>query len=178
MTGGGSGPRGRSEFRAVIEVSGVAETRAAILEMGARAYNTMPLMTELTGVLFESQRERVQQAPWVPLASSTVTRKEEQGSNPAILRDEPRKIGGTPTRSRDALYMALTVDGAPGQVKRATRTWAIFGADSAGNHSLFYARFVQNVKGKKRRLLAINEATAALVTERVANWIRPGMTGV
>lgn len=172
------GPQGRSEFRAEVIVSGAHETAAAIREMGRRAYETLPLMEELKELLFESQRERVQSAPWTPLTEGTVERKSAQGSNTAILRDEPRLIGGTPTRSRDALYMALTTDGAPGQIKRATRTWAIFGADSAGNHSLFYARFVQNVKGTKRRILAINEGTASTVTERVANYIRPGMSGV
>lgn len=171
MAGGGSGPRGRSEFRAYVEVNGAVESAAMIRSMGSRAYNTLPLMGQLAEYLAQTQRDRVRQAPWIPLADVTVERKIGQGSNPAIMRDEPRRIKGTPTRQRDALYRALTVSGAPGQIKRATRTWAIFGVDSAGNHQLFYARFVQNVKGAKRRILAINEEQALTITERVALYI-------
>lgn len=177
MAGSGSGPRGRSEFRAEIKVTGAQETANAILAMGARAYNTLPLMEELKEVLYEASKARVEQAPWTPLKQSTIQRKSAQGQSTEILRDEWRPIKGTPTRQGDALFTALTVDGAPGQIKRATRTWAIFGADSAGNHSLFYARFVQNVKGTRRQILAINESTAMVIVERVANWIRPGLTG-
>lgn len=174
MAGGGSGPRGRSEFRAEVIVTGAAETAAEFRSMGARAYNTLPLTEQIKELLFESQRERVQQAPWAPLKDSTITRKSAQGSNIGVLRDEPRTINGTPTRRRDALYTALTVNGAPGQIKRATRTWAVFGADAAGNHPLYYARFVQNVKGTHRRLLAINQTTALGIVERVGSWIRFG----
>lgn len=159
-------------------MTGAAETAKAILAMGERAYNTLPLMEEIKEILFESQAERVQSAPWTPLTEGTVERKTSEGSNPAILRDEPRYWKGKPTRTPDALYLALTLDGATNQIKRATRTWAIFGANSSGTNQLYYARFVQNVKGKKRRILAINEETAMTVTEMVANYIRPGMTGV
>lgn len=174
MAGGGSGPRGRSEFRASVEVSGATETAEQLRMMGARAYNTLPLMEQLVEVLAETSKQRVESAPWAPLTESTVARKEAQGSNPAILRDEPRVWKGAPTRTRDALYRALTTSGAPGQVKRVTRTWAIFGVDAAGNHKLFYARFVQNVKGKRRRILAINQETALVIIERVGSWLRFG----
>ena len=174
MAGGGSGPRGRSEFRATVEVSGATETAAAFRSMGARAYNTLPLMEVIKERLFEASKERVESAPWAPLTEGTIARKVEQGSNPAILRDEPRMWKGSATRRRDALYTALTVSGAPGQVKRCTRTWAIFGVDAAGNHSLYYARFVQNVKGTKRRILAINQSVALEVTEMVGSWVRFG----
>lgn len=172
MAGGGSGPRGRSEFRATVDVSGVTETQAMLRQIGLRAYQTLPLMEELKEVLYEASKERVGSAPWAPLADVTVARKASQGSNTSILRDEPRTIKGTATRRRDALYQALTTDGAPGQVKRATRTWAIFGVNTSG--SLYYGRFVQNVKGTTRRLVAIDEGTAALIVERVGAWVRFG----
>ncbi|MGZ4530810.1 MAG: hypothetical protein ACXVXP_00490 [Mycobacteriaceae bacterium] len=172
--GGGSGPGGRSEFRAEVEVFGANETAHKILEIGARAYNTLPLMEALKEYLFETQSARVKSAPWAPLTEGTVARKASQGENTEILRDEWRPIKGTPTRVGNKLYLALTLDGATGQIKRATRTWAVFGADSAGNHQLFYARFVQNVKGKKRRILAISEGEALTITQRVGSFIRFG----
>lgn len=171
MAGAGSGPRGRSQLQAEVDVFGADTTAAAIRSMGMRAYNTLPLMEELKEFLFETQSARVKSAPWTPLKETTVARKVATEEDPSILRDEWRPIGGRATRVGNKLYLALTLDGATGQIKRATRTWAIFGADAAGNHQLFYARFVQNVKGTKRRLLAIGEGDALTITAKVANWI-------
>lgn len=173
MAGGGGGPGGRSEFRASVEVMGVQHTEDMIARMGARAYNTLPLTVELAEFLARSQRQRVEEAPWAPLADDTVARKASQGEDTGILKDEWRPIKGAPTRRGNALYSALTTAGAPGQIKRATRTWAIFGVDTKGE--LFYARFVQNVKGTKRRILAISATDALTITERVANYITHGV---
>lgn len=172
MAGGGSGPGGRSEFKAVVEVEGVAHTADMLARMGARAYNTLPLTEQLAEFLAASQRQRVEEAPWAPLTDDTVARKASQGEDTGILKDEWRPIGGTPTRRGNALYNALTTDGAPGQIKRATRTWAIFGVDTKGD--LFYARFVQNVKGTKRRILAISAADGLAIVEKVANYVTHG----
>jgi hypothetical protein len=174
MAGGGSGPGGRSEFRAEVEAFGVGETVEGLRMLGARAYNTFPLMEQLKEYLFMTQRQRVQEAPWTPLTEGTIARKASQNEDTSILRDEWRPIGGKPTRVGNKLYFALTMDGATGQLKTATRTWAIFGVKSHGKQELFYARFVQNVKGTKRRILAINESQALIITEKVAAWVRFG----
>jgi hypothetical protein len=143
-----------------------------LARIGARAYQTLPLTEQLAEFLAVSQRQRVQEAPWAPLTEGTVARKASQGEDTGILKDEWRPIKGTPTRRGMALYNALTSDGAPGRIKRATRTWAIFGVETKGE--LFYARFVQNVKGTKRRILAISDTDALTITERVANYITHG----
>jgi hypothetical protein len=174
MAGGGSGPRGRSEFRAEVTVTGATETADMLRMMGARAYNTLPLMEVIKEKLFQASRERVQSAPWAPLKGTTIARKISQGEDPSILRDEWRPIRGRSTRVGNKLYLALTLDGATDQVKVATRTWAVFGVNAKGNNPLFYARFVQNVKGTKRKILAINQSTALEITEGVGAWIRFG----
>jgi hypothetical protein len=152
-----------------VEVNGALQAGERLRMLGSRGYNTLPLTEKLVEVLAASQRKRVEEAPWAPLTEGTVARKVSTGENPAILRDEWRPIKGKATRTGNALYLALTLDGATGQVRAATRTRATFGVNTKGN--LFYARFVQNVKGTKRRILAIDEATALTVTEMVGSWL-------
>lgn len=164
----------RSAFRAEITVMGATATAEKINLMGARAANTLPLMEMIKELLFVQQQRRVQSTPWVPLKEVTIARKMAQGENTAIMRGEWRMIGGQATRIADKLWLAMTLDGATGQIKRATRTTATFGVDSKGNHQLFYARFVQDVKGTKRRLLAISSADAVEILDRVGNWIYVG----
>lgn len=145
-----------------------------IAAMGARAFNTFPVMEAVKEMLFEQQKARVLSEPWEPLKSSTIARKERQQEDVSIFRDEWRPVKGSATRVGNKLWFALTVNGATGQIKRATRTTATFGVDSKGNHQLFYARMVQNVKGTKRRILAISAADATILTIKVANYIVDG----
>jgi hypothetical protein len=163
-------------FRAEVEVFGAKQSAEALRNMGERAYNTGPLMVELLLVLADSQRERMKTAPWAALKENTVERKAEQGEITEIFRDESRPIKGSPTRVPDALYNAITVPGAPGQLRHTTRTWAVFGVQSAGKGQLFYARFVQNVRGTRRKILAISEETALTVAERTASYVYSGWT--
>lgn len=163
-----------TQFRAEVEVFGVSHSVEKLTAMGARAMNTLPLMEMIKELLFEQQRARVQSAPWAPLADSTITRKASQDEDVSIFRDEWRPIGGKATRVGNKLYLALTLDGATGQIKRATRTTATFGVQSKGNQQLFYARFAQNVKGTHRQILGISDDDALGITERVGNWIYVG----
>lgn len=163
-----------SRIRLAVEVNGAKVAADALLAMGERAFNTQPLTEMLVRELFDESRKRVQQAPWKPLTDGTVRRKSSQGEDTGILRDEWRPIKGVPTRRGDALYTALTTWGAPGQLARATRTMATFGVHSAGQGPLFYARFVQNVHGTKRRILAISEARAIAISEMVVRYITHG----
>lgn len=163
-----------SKHRVVVDVFGIKETSEALRAMAERAYNTYPLTRETVAFLADEQRERMNKSRYLPLTAGTTERKILQGENPGTFRDEYRPIKGQPTRRRDALYQAVTVPGAPGQIRRATRTWAIFGVDSAGKGELFYARMVQNVKGRKRKILAISEKGAMTLGERAANYITSG----
>lgn len=168
-------PNKLSNHRVVVEVAGAKESAEAIRLMGERAYNTWALTEEMVTFLADEQRERIKKASaYEPLETSTVERKLEEGENPEIFRDEARMIKGTATRERDALYRAVTVPGAPGQLRRNTRTWAVFGVESAGKGKLFYARFVQNVRGHKRKILAISAEGAMTIAERSANYITHG----
>lgn len=164
-----------SRIRLAVEVSGANKSAEAFGAMAERAYNTLPLTEMLVRELFDISRKRVDRAPWAPLTDGTVARKNAQGEDSGILRDEWRPIKGVPTRKGDLLYTALTQWGAPGQYKRATRTMATFGVQSAGQGPLFYARFVQNVKGKKRRILAVSRADAAGISEMVVRYITSGL---
>src|SRR6185312_7122318 len=112
-----------------------------------------------------------------PLEDSTAERKEKEGEIPELFRDERRRIRCEDTRDRDALYRALTQVSAPGQLKHATRTTATFGLQSAGQGPFFYARFVQNVKGNKRRILAISTDDAMIITGFI-EWYIMGSTSV
>lgn len=163
-----------SAFRAQVLVNGDVHAAEQIDQMAARAFDTLPLMEEIKDLLFAQQKARVESQPWEPLKDSTIARKARQDQDTSIFRDEWRPIRGTATRIGNQMWLALTLDGATGQVKRATRTTAKFGLDSAGNHKLFYARFVQNVKGTKRKILAISEADALEITLRIAKWIYDG----
>lgn len=156
-----------SQLRAVVEIDGLTASEEMLKRMGDRAFGTEVLMEEIAEMLEIAARARLSSAPWKPLTSGTIARKASQGEDIRIMHDEWRPIGGTPTRKGDALYTAL--DGGPGSYKRATRTTATYGVHTNGD--LFYARFVQNVKGTKRRLLAIDEATAITVTEMVGSWV-------
>lgn len=163
-----------SAFRAEISVNGDLHAAERIEAMGARAFNTVPVMEAVKEMLFAQQRARVLSEPWEPLKETTVARKARQGEDTSIFRDEWRPVGGLATRVGNKLWLALTMNGATGQIKRATRTTATFGVDSKGNHQLFYARMVQNVKGTKRKILAISAADATEITLKIANWIYDG----
>lgn len=163
-----------SSFRAEIEVNGAAHAAERIAAMGARAFNTFPLMEAMKEVLFAQQKARVLSSPWTGLKDVTVQRKVAQNEDPSIFRDEWRPIGGNATRTGNKLWFALTLNGATGQIRRATRTTATFGVDSKGNNQLFYARFVQNAKGTQRKILAISDADALIITQKAANWINEG----
>jgi hypothetical protein len=156
-----------SRFRAQIQVEGVNITEGYLREMGDRAFATEVLMSELAEMLEIAARSRLHKAPWKPLTSGTVARKAAQGEDTSLMRDEWRPIGGTPTRRGDALYTAL--DGGAGSFKHATRTTATYGVNTKGD--LFYARFVQNVKGTKRKLLAIPADHAVFMVDRIASYI-------
>jgi hypothetical protein len=157
----------RSQFKAIVEIEGLKASQDLLKECGERAYHSTLLMEELSEMLEIAARARLAKAPWVPLTGGTVTRKASQGENTAIMRDEWRPIAGTPTRKGDALYAAL--DGGPGSYKLATRTTATYGVHTTGD--LFYGRFVQNVKGTKRKLLAIPAEYAVGMTDKVATYI-------
>jgi hypothetical protein len=163
-----------SSFRAEISVNGDIHAAERIAEMGARALNTFPLMEAMKELLFAQQKARVLSTPWEPLKDSTVARKLAQNEDPSIFRDEWRPMAGRSTRTGNKLWFALTMNGATGQIKRATRTTATFGVDSAGRGSLYYARWVQNVHGTKRKILAISDADALVITMKTANWIYEG----
>lgn len=156
-----------SRFRAQVLVEGVNVTEAYLRNMGERAFATEVLMSEVAEMLEIAARSRLHGSPWKPLTTGTIARKEAQGEDTSIMRDEWRPIGGTPTRQGDALYTAL--DGGAGSFKHATRTTATYGVNTKGN--LFYARFVQNVKGTKRKLLAIPGDHAVLMVDRIASYI-------
>jgi hypothetical protein len=156
-----------SRFRAQIQVQGVAVTEGYLKEMGNRAFATEVLMSELAEMLEIAARDRLAKKPWKPLTSGTVARKASQAENTDIIRDEWRPIAGTPTRRGDALWTAL--DGGAGSFKHATRTTATYGVNTKGD--LFYARFVQNVKGTKRKLLAIPADAAVGMVDRIATYI-------
>lgn len=162
-----------SAFRAEISVEGVDMAVAEFREMAKRAVNTAPLMARISELLFAQQKARVESTPWEPLKDSTIARKAAQGQNTGIFRDEWRPIKGSATRVGNKLWLALTLDGATGQVKRFTRTTATFGVDSKGNHQLFYARFAQNNHGTQRRILAISDSDAVEITMAIANYIYP-----
>jgi hypothetical protein len=162
-----------SAFRSEITVEGVDMTVGEFERMARRAVMTAPLMARISQLLFEQQKARVESAPWAPLKDSTLGRKAAQGENTAIFRDEWRPVKGRATRVGDKLWLALTLDGATGQIKRFTRTTATFGVDSKGNRQLFYARFVQNVKGTKRKILAISSEDALVISMEVAKYIYP-----
>jgi hypothetical protein len=110
--------------------------------------------------------------PWEPEAQSTQTRKAREGASTEVFRDQ-RSQGTSKSRQRtpDALYHAVTSPHDPGQVRRVTKTAATFGIRASGRGPLFYARFASNVKGVKRRILAMNPATVALVTRRYCRYI-------
>ena len=156
-----------SQFKAVVEIAGLDMAEASIKEMGDRAYNTTILMEELMEELEIAARARLADPGWAPLTEGTVTRKASQGEDTSIMRDEWRPIAGNPTRRGDALYTAL--QGGPGSYKAATRTTATFGVNTTGE--LFYARFVQNVKGTQRKLLAIPEQYAVLIVDKTVRYI-------
>lgn len=163
-----------SAFRAEISVEGVDESVTAFRAMATRAAHTLPLMEEISQILFEQQKTRVEGLPWTPLKQVTIDRKARTNEDTTILHDEWRPLkGGKPSRVGNQLWLALTLDGATGQIKRATRTTATFGVDSKGNHKLYYARFVQNVKGTKRRILAISDEDALAICLRIAGYIYP-----
>ena len=163
-----------SRLRVAVEINGDVQAQAIIKEMGRRAMETSPLMAAVAQELFHISAERVKEAPWAPLKDNTVARKVSQEENPEIIRDEWRPIKGRATRVGDKLYLALTLRGATGQILRSTRTTATFGVKSKGNQELFYARFVQNVKGTKRRLLAIPAESAVTIGEMASFWIMEG----
>lgn len=153
-----------SAFRAHIEVNGDAQAAHFIEQIGYRASHTLPLMKDLVEVLQLQQKRRMEQKPWAPLEANTVARKVSENENPDTFRDEARRIKGQATRVPDALYRAITVPNAPGQLRYVTRASATFGLKSAGHGEFFYARFVQNVKGKKRRILALTPDDALMLT--------------
>jgi hypothetical protein len=162
-----------SAFRSEITVEGVDMTVGEFERMARRAVMTAPLMARISQLLFEQQKARVESQPWEPLKESTLKRKAAQGENTGIFRDEWRPIKGTTTRVGNKLWLALTLDGATGQVKRFTRTTATFGVDSKGNRQLFYARFAQNNHGTKRKILAISSEDALAISVEVAKYIYP-----
>jgi hypothetical protein len=156
-----------SKFRAQITIEGVNVTEAYLKDMGDRAFATEVLMEEMCELLEIAARSRLAMSPWAPLTADTVARKSSQGEDTRIMHDEWRPIGGSPTRKGDALYTAL--DGGAGSYKTATRTMATYGVHTQGN--LFYARFVQNVKGTKRKLLAIPAEYAVGMADKIATYI-------
>jgi hypothetical protein len=156
-----------SRFRAQVTIEGLAVTEEFFKEMGNRAFATEVLMEEMAERLEIAARSRLQGSPWKPLASDTVARKSAQGEDTGIMRDEWRPIGGTPTRRGDALWTAL--DGGAGSYKHATRTTATYGVNTKGE--FFYARFVQNVKGTKRKLLAIPADHAVGMVDTIVMYI-------
>jgi hypothetical protein len=156
-----------SKFRASVLVQGVDVTETYLRDMGERAFATEVLMSEIAEMLEIAARSRLHGSPWKPLTDGTVARKSAQGEDTGIMRDEWRPIKGTPTRRGDALYTAL--DGGAGSFKHATRTTATYGVNTKGD--LFYARFVQNVKGTKRKLLAIPADHAVGMVDRIASYI-------
>lgn len=160
-----------SAFKAYIEVNGDAQAADMIRGVGARARDTLPLMVELVDVLQMQQARRVAANPYLPLSEETVARKTRENENPETFRDESRYIHHRPTRTPDAMYRALTETTYPGQLKHATRTTATFGLQSAGQGPFFYARFVQNVKGTKRRILAISSDDAMILLGWVEQYI-------
>lgn len=163
-----------SALRAYIEVNGDILAADAIKSIGRRASHTRPLMEVIVGQLQQQQRARVAAKPWKPLEDSTVEKKTRENEDPEIFRDSSRRIKGVPTRVPDALYRAITQAGAPGQLRLVTRASATFGIKSAGHGELFYARFVQNVKGNQRRILAISETDALALVRTTASFIYDG----
>lgn len=163
-----------SSFRAYVEVNGDTHAIDAVKAIGYRASHTTPLMQAIVGQMSMQQKARVEQKPYTPLGAGTVARKTSENENPEIFRDEARRIKGVPTRIPDALYQAATTPGAPGQLRRVTRASATFGLKSAGNGQFFYARFMQNVKGKKRRIFAISESDALALVKTVASYVYDG----
>lgn len=163
-----------SAFRAYVEVNGDVRAADAIKAIGHRAAHTLPLMEVVVGQMAQQQKRRVESKPYTPPQANTVARKASENQNPDIFRDEARRIKGQPTRVPDALYRAATSAGAPGQLRHITRASATFGLKSAGNGEFFYARFVQNVKGKKRRIFAISETDALALVKTVASFVYDG----
>lgn len=163
-----------SQLKAVIEINGDALAADLLKAIGDRAYNTRPLMERTVGVLQVQQARRIQSGAYEPLTDETTARKVRELENPGVFRDEARFVKGAPTRVPDELYQAVVSSDHPGQLRRITRASATFGLKSAGNGPLFYARFVQNVKGKKRRILAISPANARTLVFGVASYVFDG----
>jgi hypothetical protein len=168
-----------SGFRTEITIEGVDSTAEEFRAMGERAMMTLPLMERLKEILFVQQRARVQSEPWEPLMDSTIARKVADHEDPSIMRGEWRMVrGGRASRVANKLWLAMTLDGATGQVKRATRTTATFGVQAKGTQQLFYARFAQNNHGKQRRLLAISADDAMDLNLEIAHYIYPASVKV
>jgi hypothetical protein len=163
-----------SAFRAYVEVNGDKQIEESLREIGHRGSHTTPLMAQMVDLLQFQQARRVQSKPWAPLAAGTVERKAREGENTDILRDESRMIKGVPTRVPDAMYSAIVTPNFPGQLRRVTRASATFGLQSAGRGPFFYARFVQNVRGVKRRILAISQKDALTLLVEVDRWLFKG----
>jgi hypothetical protein len=163
-----------SQLKAYVDVNGDVAAADALKSIGYRASHTRPLMEQIVGVLQAQQARRIQSDPYTPLAEDTVERKVRELENPATFRDESRMIKGKPTRVPDNLFKAVTSPTHPGQLRVVTRASATFGLKSAGNGEFFYARFVQNVKGTKRRILAISPGNAQILVSGVASYIYDG----
>lgn len=163
----------RSAFRAEVEVFGATQSADRMSALGYRAFNTFPLMKEIGALLYEQQKKRVESRPWTPLNPKTIANKTYAGENPDIFHSEWRMRRGKATRMANAMWDALTIDGAKGQKKRVTRTTASFGVNTKGD--LYYVRFQQGTTHQPRRqVLAINANDAMEITMAITTYIDRG----
>ncbi len=171
-------PKASSSLRVECEVNGDLVTHDMLRLMGQRAYNIAPIGEAIGELLKKDVAARAQGQPWLDITDETKARKERQEELPLVMRDERRPVRGEDTRRPDELWDALTTGS--GTRISFTRTTVKYGIPVQGD--LFYARMVENVKGTKRRLMAVTEegafAMAVLVSDYVTFNGKFGITGM
>jgi hypothetical protein len=155
-----------------VRIEGGEELNDNMEAIAKRLLDGKVFMAEAVEMMQECSIERWESDPWAPEAPSTQQRKASEGLSTQVFRDQGSQ-GTTASRKRipDALYHAVTSPHDPGQVRRVTKSAATFGIRASGRGPLFYARFASNVKGVKRRILAMNPATVLLITEKYRRFI-------
>jgi len=157
----------KTRFSVHMGITGADETCSALEDMALALIKSKPIMVKAMPIIQRQMIERMAEAPWLPLTEGTVERKIGQFENPEVFRDESRPIRGKATRIPDLLYHAIVTPGTPGALRRVTPKSATFGVESKNGQLLWYARFVQNVKGRQRRILAFTPANAIELAELV-----------
>jgi hypothetical protein len=159
-----------------VRIEGADALEKNMNDIADRLVDGKVFMAEGVEMMQTASIERWRSHPWAPEAQSTQERKAREGASTEILRGGDIEGGTLHTaRKADFLYNAVNTPHAPGQTRRITKTSATFGLAASGTGPLFYARFVSHVKVKekdvRRRILAMNPATVALITRRYRDYV-------